>query len=217
MKILSIFVISTSLIITGCAGNSFLSKKYQDLATKHQLSERSDTLFDLVLIKADNPPPNARSIYVAPLNLENVEIDESYKSYRVLPEEWQLTPDDISEMQDMFAKAISHSFTEESGFILSETPQLADLIITPRLSKIAPNAPKDDLKSRAPGVKYYTEGSGRMTITISVKQADELVMQIEDSRTAGWMWERNTRFSNRQNVRNLFSTWAYNLLETLQH
>lgn len=211
MKIITVTILACCLIFSGCAAQTapLTAEVEQTNVTGLQTVDQSK--FDSVEILPNFERSAPTKVYVQLLDLNNVEIREGYSSRYSRTQDWTLEESDKYKLQDIFADAVAYYFNEENGYYLAPTAQEADITIAPRLTKIRPYAPKDDIHSRQMNTTYYTEGTGELSIEIDVNQDETLVMRVEDRREAGQMWAQNNRITNLHNVRVLFKTWARNL------
>ena len=215
MNKFALAVALSASLLSGCVSSQQPSEEYVLAAQQNQMVERHQASFDHVIERSHVRQQGSQKVFIAELGFKEVEIDEGFKTRHLLREQWQLKQKDIAGFQALFAEAMTLHFSVEKGFQMVEDPEHADIIIVADMNKISPNAPKDDFRSREMGVRYFTEGSGSMTIAIDVYKNNKLVMKIEDSRDAGKIWERNTRLTNRKNTRHLFGQWAKNLVEVI--
>ena len=215
MKKFAIAVTLIASLLGGCAASTQQSQKYAELAQQNQMIEQNHSRFDVVLERAYEKPQGDVKVFFADLGLDNVEIDEAFDTTARLRGDWTLTDKDKIKFQKMFADAAAVYFKEENGYHLVTEPEQADLIVAADITRIAPNAPKDDARSRDIGAKYFTEGSGSMTVVMDIYKDGQLVMKIEDQKDAGRVWERNIRVKNIHNTKVLFKNWMRYLTEVI--
>lgn len=211
MKKIVLTSILLGLVLTGCASTEAQLKKYSDVAQANQMVPREQNRFDFVLQRHYEVKQSVPKVYIANLNLENVEIVENYDDRYTPRRDWELTGKDIKGLQEFYQEAMTYRFSNKNGYERVSSAKQADLVVHAKIERMAPLAPKDDNRSRNIGANYYTEGSGEVTIIFDVYQQDQLVLKIEDTRDAGFTWKKNDRLNNRTNMRNLFQGWAKDL------
>jgi hypothetical protein len=85
------------------------------------------------------------------------------------------------------------------------------LRIAATVTRIAPNAPPDDNRSRGTGrVRVYTEGAGAMSIAFGFidSETNEILAVVKDSRRGSPTWGLNNAVTNLSDVRLMFGRWA---------
>lgn len=203
------------MTLAGCASHSPNPSQLNDEKTINQLRQVDSPYFDSVYARASADTKTNKKVFLGVLDMSEVEIAETFKYRSSLSEKWELTQEDVHQFQDLYSAVVSNFLEGTEAYEITTNESEADLIIASKLTRIAPAAPKDDFKSRPAGAKYYTEGSGSMSISVEIFGGDVLLMQIKDTRDAGYLWERNTRFSNKQNTKRLFRSWAKSLSNVL--
>lgn len=216
MKQFSIAIILIASLLSGCATNTLHAQKSDAVANQYQLTEQKHAYFDSVLVQKPKEESDEKPIFFADLGLQETVINQSIQRSNGLRHKFTLTEKDKAGLKTLYDGAVSSYFSKENGFVTVADPDNAEVIVTADILSITPYAPKDDIKSRSVGTRYYTEGSGNMTVVFNVYQGGQLVMQIEDSRDAGNFWEQNNKIKNKQNVKLLFKSWTRNLAEMLR-
>jgi hypothetical protein len=215
MKKLTLAMVIVASLLSGCA-NTNTSTEFSAKAQQLNMQVTNIKLFDRVMVSENKPVNDAKTLYVAPLDLSNVKVKENFRRSASIHHKWELTGKDIRSFQSYFEKAMSKQFGVESDYVIVTDPEHATVRIEPKLTQISPNAPKDDFSSREHRVDYYSAGSGSLSIEIDVSLNGELIYKVEDTRDAGSFWEKNDRLSSRKNVKNLFNAWAKNLVDLVQ-
>lgn len=215
MKQFSIAMILVASVLGGCATSTSQAKINEAMANPSQLAEQRHSNFDSLTVQKQLQDSGLKRIFFAELGLEETVINQPSKIANGLRNKFALTEKDKIGLSTLFNSSIARYFSIENGFITVDDPDDADMIITADILKMQPTAPKDDIKSRSMNTRFYTEGSGSMTVEFNVYENEQFVMKIEDSRDAGRLWGQNMKLNNKQNVKTLFKAWARDLAEVL--
>jgi len=153
------------------------------------------------------------AIQLMPLGVDNVEIIQPSSSITTTTgnRNWELTAADKQRLQQDFQDSMVKQLSKKGGYPIVETPADNVLRIAARLTRIAPNAPKDDNRSRPTGrSKIYTEGSGKLgvEVTFSDSETGEVLALAKDTRTGSNIWGINNSVTNSAEVRRAFTAWA---------
>ena len=176
------------------------------------------------LVRVDNSraklayiDPNAdfrkyTAVLLTPLGVDNVEIIQPSSSLRTAGNRnWELTDADKERLQKDFREAMEKQLSDNGGYPVVETPGDDVLKISAILTRIAPNAPKDDNRSRPVGrSKVFTEGAGKMdvAVTFSDSETGEVLALTKNSRSGSNLWSINNSVTNSAEVRRAFTSWA---------
>ncbi|HEY6131696.1 MAG TPA: DUF3313 family protein [Halioglobus sp.] len=151
------------------------------------------------------------AILLTPLGVDNVEIIQPSTSVTTTGKRnWELTDADKQKLQQDFREAMSKQLSG-GGYTLVDTAGDHVLQISAMLTRIAPNAPKDDYRSRPTGrSKVFSEGGGDMSVAVTFSDADtrEVLALAKDTRSGSSMWGLNTSVTNAAEVRRMFEAWA---------
>jgi len=153
---------------------------------------------------------------IRPLNLDHVRIvqPEGHTPGTRLRSTWVLTEEDRQSLQESFARIMRRELSGD-GFTLTDEAGPDVMDIEAMLTRIAPNAPKDDLKSRGSArTVIYTQGAGSVSIKVTLRdaQSGEILALLEDRRDGETTaWGLNDRVRNQAEVRRIFSLWAQRL------
>jgi hypothetical protein len=151
-------------------------------------------------------------VMLDPLDLSKTEIVQPGKTTSVVGRrEWQLTDEDIAQIQKAFLDAFTSELEETGDYQVVSEPGPDVLRIAAAVNKIAPSAAKDDARSRASGrSRVYTEGAGSMTITFAMGDSEtgEALALVTDSRGGSPYWGVNNAVTNMSDVRFMFRRWA---------
>ena len=161
--------------------------------------------------------PNANfrkytAIMITPLGVDNVEIIQPSSSFRTAGNRnWELSNADKERLQTYFREAMERQLSEEGGYQLVDTASDNVLEISAMMTRIAPNASKDDYRSRPAGrSKVFSEGAGKMdvSVTFSDSETGEVLALTKNSRSGSTLWGINNRVTNLAEVRRAFTSWA---------
>lgn len=155
-------------------------------------------------------------VYVAPLDLDNVEIIQPNANSSMVNRynrEWELTDSDKRALQSSFADAMAKALTDGGAFEVTDQGGDDVIALEAMVTQIAPSGPKDDQMSRTTArTTVITEGGGSMSLAIMLADGDsgEPLAIIKDSRGSvnSSMWGVNNSVSNMAEVRRNFSAWA---------
>ncbi len=214
MKQLLIAVALMSSMSFGCAATTVETSNTSD-AYQTAYQAVKNTRFDSLNVTSDYHKKQQKSVFLMPLDVSDIDIDEQYSLRHAMGKKWQLDNNERFQLQELYKQSMLNYFTSENGYSVTTDENEADYVIHADLTEINPTAPKDDMRSRQIGTKYFTQGSGSMAIAFDVYQAGQLVMKIEDKSDAGHTWEANDWSSNTFNTRVLFKKWARQLSDTL--
>ncbi len=152
------------------------------------------------------------SVMLDPLDLSNVEvIQPSASASTARRTGWELTDRDRESLQTAFRDVFERELAETGDYgVVSEAgPNV--LRLSAAITQIAPNATRDDGRSRNMGrSRVYTEGAGSMTMafTLADSQTGEVFAIVKDSRSGSPVWGVNNSVSNMGDVRFMFNRWA---------
>jgi hypothetical protein len=152
------------------------------------------------------------AILLAPLGVDNVEIIQPTTSYRTTrTPNWELTDADKLRLQKDFQEAMSKQLALQKTYPLVTAAGDDVLLISAKLTRIAPTAPKDDNRSRPAGRnKFVTEGAGKISVevTFSDSETGEVLSLAKDTRSGSSLWGLNNSITNAAQVRRVFTSWA---------
>lgn len=161
--------------------------------------------------------PNANfeiytAIMITPLGVDNVEIIQPSSSFRTAGNRnWELSDADKERLQKDFRAAMEKQLSKQEGYQIVDTVGDNVLEISAILTRIAPNASKDDYRSRPAGrSKVFSEGAGKMdvSVTFSDSETGEVLALTKNSRSGSTLWGINNRVTNLAEVRRTFTNWA---------
>ena len=179
------------------------------------LNKVDNTAVDLAYVDPDADYARYSKVWVMPLDLDNVEIEQPPTSNSIINrynEEWELTDDDKSDLQSAFAEAMQRELTSAGDFVAVSEGGDDVIVVEAMITKIAPSGPKDDTASRGIGrSRVFTEGGGGMAIAIVLADGDsgDVLAIIKDSRSSvNSSWGLNNSVSNMADVKRNFNAWA---------
>ena len=151
------------------------------------------------------------AILLSPLGVDNVEIIQPSTTVTTTGQRhWELTDADKQKLQQDFREAMTKQLSG-GGYTLVDTVGDNVLQISAMVTRIAPNAPKDDFRSRPTGRnRVFSEGSGDLSVAVAFSDAEtrEVLALAKDTRTGSTMWGLNTSVTNAAEVRRMFTAWA---------
>ncbi|MEM1142678.1 MAG: DUF3313 family protein [Pseudomonadota bacterium] len=179
------------------------------------LNKVDNTAVDLAYVDPDADYGRYTKVWVTPLDLDNVEIEQPSSNSSILNrynEEWELTDDDKVKLQEAFANSMQRELTRNGDFAAVSSGGDDVIVVEAMITKIAPSAPKDDTASRGMGrSRVFTQGAGGMAIAIVLADGDsgEVLAIIKDARSSeNSNWGLNDSVTNMADVKRNFNTWA---------
>ncbi len=152
------------------------------------------------------------AIMLDPLDVSNVEIIQPNASASTSRRNtWALTDRDRESLQNAFREVFERELAETGDYGVVSEPGPNVLRLSAAITRIAPNAARDDGRSRQTGrTRVYTEGAGSMTMAfaLSDSQSSEVFAIVKDTRSGSPMWGVNNSVSNMGDVRFMFNRWA---------
>ncbi|MEM7358911.1 MAG: hypothetical protein AAF431_07435 [Pseudomonadota bacterium] len=181
------------------------STKAQAVQQGLQIVEKAS--FDEVLIGDLDALTEVNHIYIAELNTADLSIDKP-SSTRTIAKDWELDQQEIQGLQALYIKTVSKKLALKGNFNIVDRPTENSLNIYASLVHLDPIAPRDNFESRGFQERYFTQGSGEMTVSFKVDYQGETVLLAIDEITAGNNWIENKQFNNKHNARTVFSRLA---------
>ena len=132
-------------------------------------------------------------------------------------ESYMLTANDVSELQDTFAKSM-HKVLGNNGFTFVTTPQADTLIVKAEVVKIVLNAPIQSTREGYSGMGV-TVSRGGGAIELEAVLADggtnNILAEVVDRKYDANVWGINTAVTNWAETRDVFDQWANDLSDRL--
>lgn len=203
-------------ILSACSTVQQHEKIIQHKAQQEGLHEVAKSRFDATFVAPAADFGRYKKIIINDLDLSQVIIIQP--SSQPFAQPWTLSDEDKRYYQARFAESARENLLA-SGLFLPATADTADtLVLTARITEIAPRAAKDDSKSRPNLMNVYSEGFGEMTIAFELADAatQKLVLLASDDRELGSFWELNNRVQNNVRVRQGFDYWLNSLEKELK-
>lgn len=214
----TLLVIIAVVAVAGCSMTKKHEQAAQEKADKAGLTAVSESRFDGTFIAPGSNFAQYKKLLVERLDLDNVEIIQPPQAgMSSVP--WSLTEQDKRFYQERYTEAFINHLIADGAYATALDPAADVLTIKARVLQIAPLTAKDDVKSRQNIMKVYTEGSGSMTLEISLHDSvsGKLLGIITDKRDLGRLWEENNRVTNNQQVRLAFNAWLHKLRVELEN
>ena len=208
-------ILSSALV--GCAGDPTIQSGDDAEVIMGSLNKVDNSRMGLAYVDPEGDYGRYTRVYVAPLDLDNVEIVQPSSSGTSLVnrynEEWELTDKNRQDLQAAYREAMEQELTKGGAFEIADAGGDDVLAVQAALTRIAPNAPKDDVSSRTAGrSRVYTEGGGSISIAIVFADGDsgEVLAVIKDTRTSNntGSWGINNSVTNMAEVRRSFASWG---------
>lgn len=209
-----------SLFIVACENTPQIQTGEDAEVIQGNLVRVDNTNAKLVYVDPDAPFGKYTAILLSPLGVDNVEIIQPSTGSR-LPgyRNWALTDADKQRLQKDFQEAMLKQLSKKDSFPVVENIGDNVLRITAKLTRIAPNAPKDDYRSRPVGrSKVVTEGAGKLSVevTFSDSETGEVLALAKDTRSGSSQWGINNSVTNSAEVRRVFTSWAMQIAAQLE-
>lgn len=208
MKKRTLAAAAASILLVACASEPQVMSD-TSLITSDGLNPVQGLGTDEAFVALDADLQAFKQFYIEPLDATETQVDYRPDSSRLPRGDWELNERDRLLFAKYYLVAMSHALQAE-GYTLVGEPAEGVLVVKSQLLEIAPSAPKDDFKSRDPSVDYVSQGAGSLTLAMQLHDGadDRLLARVEDTREAGYRWQKNTRFNNQTEVRRVFSSWS---------
>lgn len=167
------------------------------------------------LLAVDIAYADAPSVNIQDLDASHVKITQPDAFRHVSRHDFELTAEDVEGMQDMYREGVQKAFAKKGEYVITTDAETADIIVNAALINLRPAAPKDDNRSREPWNDYYSKGAGSAKIRFEIIDSDGTLTVKESNRDAGHTWQRNDRFHNRRDVKNMFDGFGRYLVKEL--
>ncbi|WOJ94379.1 DUF3313 family protein [Congregibacter variabilis] len=203
-------------LLAACAEQPSIQSGENAETIMGELAKVDNARVDLAYVDPTADYTRYRKVYIAPLDLENVEViqpDSNSSMANRFNREWELTDADKEKLQSTFRESMSKALTDGGAFEIAQEGGDDVIKLESMLTRIAPSGPKDDQMSRTTARStVITQGSGSMSIAIMIADGDsgEPLAIIKDtrSRVNSNMWGINNSVSNMAEVRSNFNAWA---------
>lgn len=200
-------------LMSGCQSNPERTGEVDPISG---LQEVKSSAFDKLALESPEKMAKYKAIYVAPLDLSQLEIDT--RRLQARDRGWTLSEKEKAKMAGYFADSVISSF-QDSPLPLARTPGEHVLTAEISLVKFIPSAPKDDLKSRTTRTEVFTYNVGELEMTGLIRDSvtGAVVGSIEDTQEVGdtVYLEKNDRINNTRKLKNTFNKWGRGLVEAV--
>jgi uncharacterized lipoprotein YajG len=210
------------LALAGCAAEPTIQSGEDAETIMGTLNKVDNSTVDMAYVDPQGDYARYERVYVAPLNLDNVEIIQPDRNNSMLNRynsEWELTDANREQLQTAFQDVMERELTKDGAFAIADSGGDDVIVIEAMLTAIAPTAPKDDMGSRTTGrSRVYTESAGSISIAIAFADGDsgEVLALIKDTRSGQTgTWGLNNSVTNMAEVRRSFGSWASRVREGL--
>ena len=193
-----------ALLVTGCAGTPQVQTGADAEVIGNNLHRVDNSRADIAYIDPAADFSRYSRVQVEPLGVNNIEIiqpdDRGSVTRRV---DWELNDKDRRALQEMYRSAMVKQLQEKGHFPVVDEPGDDVLMISAMITAIAPNAAKDDARSRTAGRSYViTEGAGAIAVAVGFADSEtgEILALVKDSRATTSNWGLNNSVTNRADV-----------------
>ncbi|HWV16717.1 MAG TPA: DUF3313 family protein [Cellvibrio sp.] len=205
-----------ALCLTACSGLQPHEKIIHSQAQQVGLVEVKKSRFDAAFVAPSAAFAQYKKIIIRDLDLSQVTIIEP-SSQGAFARPWSLSDEDKRYYQTRFAESAKKNLFTSGLFAPAATSAADTLVLSGKITEIAPHAVKDDFKSRPGLMDVYSKGFGRMTIVFELTDSvtQKSVMVATDEHDLGNMWELNNRVQNNLRIRLAFDYWLRSLEKEL--
>lgn len=214
-------LVGTLTLVTACTGTPEIQTGDDAEVIMDNLHKVDNSRTDMAYVDPAVDFSKYNKVLLVPLGVDNVEIkqpDSSGSMTRSHNTNWELTEADKVTLQDAFRDAMMKQLADKGDYPIVTEPGNDVLTIQASLLGLAPNAPKDDNRSRSIGRSYtYTEGAGSMAVMVAFgdSESGEVLAIMKDSRSSSPNWGRNNSVSNLSDMRTIFNSWAMSIRKGL--
>ncbi|WP_439102430.1 DUF3313 family protein [Congregibacter sp.] len=203
-------------LLTACAEQPTIQQGENAETIMGGLAKVDNSRADLAYVDPGADYGRYTKVFVAPLDLDNVEIVQPNATRSMVNRynrEWELTDDDKAKLQSAFNDAMEKALKAGGAFEIANQGGDDVIRLEAMVTRIAPSAPKDDMQTRTTTRStVISQGGGSMSIAIMLADGDsgEPLAIIKDSRSSmnSTMWSVNNSVTNMAEVRRNFSSWA---------
>lgn len=213
---------AATLLLSACASKPTVQRGEDAEVILGNLNRVDNSRVDLAYVDPLADFSRYRAVLLHPLDLDHVEIVQPGSSGSALnrfSKDWELTDGDRAELQAAYLDVMQEAVNASPGFAVAEGPGPDVLAVEAVLTRIAPNAPKDDMQSRPTARSaVYTQGAGSLSIAMALAdgKSGEILALIKDTRDGdAGAWGMNNRVRNMAEVRRIFRFWGKRLSDGL--
>lgn len=212
-RILMIPALVSATLLVGCQTEPTMTQQLDSITG---LQSVQGTTFDKLALESPEKLAKYRAIYVAPLDLGQLEIDT--RRLDAGDREWTLSATERAKIAGYFSDSVMSSF-RNSALPLARNPGPDVLVAELALIKFTPSAPKDDVRSRGARTEIFTYNVGDLEMTGRLKDSvsGATLGYLADTAAVGdtIYLERNDRLNNVRKLKNTLNEWTAGLAEAL--
>lgn len=210
-----VFCCGLALLLGACAGEPTVQRGEDAEVVLGRLNRVDNARVDFAYVDPSIDFRRYRQIELLPLELDHTAIVQPSTTAGVgrrAREEWALSDEDRQLLQNTYREAMQGAIAESERFTVTDAAGPDVIAVEAMLTRIAPSAPKDDMRSRPAGrSRVYTQGAGSISIALALVASESgevlaLTKDTRDGETAAW--GLNDRVSNIAEVRRVFRLWA---------
>jgi hypothetical protein len=218
-KVTALF--SAAVMLAACSGEPTVQTGDDAEVILGNLNKVDNSKSDMAYIDPQANFGKYNKVLISPLGVDNVEIIQPNKSAtNRYNKDWELNDGDKKKLQEIFHESMTKQLQEKGGYPVVTEAGDDVLEIAAKLTAIAPSGPKDDFQSRSTGrSRVYTEGGGGLAVAVAFADSEsgEILGVMKDSKSSTSMWGSNNSVSNLSDVRRMFSSWATQIRNGLDH
>lgn len=206
--------------IVACAGDPTIQSGEDAEVVMGNLNKVDNSRVAMAYVDPDGDYGRYTRIYLAPLDVDNVEIIQPTKGSASMSsrynDEWELTAENKKQLQDAYRETMEKELTKDGAFAIAQSGGDDVLAIVGAITQIAPTAQKDNMT--AGRSRTYTDSAGSISIALAFEDGDsgEILAIIKDARSGNSNnWGLNNSVTNMSEVRRAFSSWAMRVREGL--
>ena len=150
-----------------------------------------------------------KKILVNPLNFDMMEIIQPSGTRR--NSKFDLNEGEKEKLNKIYMDMMREYLEKKGDFQVVQEPGPDVLTVSVYVTRIKPNAPKDDVSSRGVGRStVFSRGAGSIAIAAKVfdSTSGKEVARMADSKESSDMWGVNNRVTNLGDVSSMFAVWA---------
>ena len=206
-------------LLVACQSTAPLDTTEEAEVAEYNLERVKDSSSRLVYIDRSADIRKYTAILITPLGVDNVEITQpSFTHGTAGNRNWELTDADKQQLQKDFDASMTKKLSDNDGYDIVSAAGDHVLQISAILTRLAPNAAKDDNRSRPTGrSKVFTEGAGKMYVTVTFRDSEtgDVLALAKDRKTSTRIWGINDSVRNMAEVRRGFTSWAMQIRSQL--
>jgi hypothetical protein len=204
-----------ALLLAACASEPTIQRGEDAEVIDDRLYRVDNARFDFAYVDPEIDFGRYRQVRLLPLDLDHAEIVQPSRGGgvgRLAREEWELDDEDRRVLQDAYIEAMNGAIARSERFTVTDAAGPDVIAVEAILTRLAPSAPKDDMRSRPAGhSRVFTQGAGSISIAVALVASESgevlaLAKDTRDGETDGW--GLNERVSNIAEVRRVFGLWA---------